>query len=76
MLNPTLILNTEKINNLSDNTDNTSMTIDDSSNSSSLSITLEPIEKRTLQCIIMDVCNTEDFTRDEHGFILKENKTM
>ncbi|CAI6360447.1 unnamed protein product [Macrosiphum euphorbiae] len=54
--------------------DNTSMiidlTIDDSSNSS-LSITLEPIEERTSQCIIMDVCNTEDFTMDKHGFIFE-----
>ncbi|XP_003242833.1 uncharacterized protein LOC100572541 isoform X2 [Acyrthosiphon pisum] len=57
----------EKKNNLKDNTDNTFMkidlTIDDSSNSS-MSITLEPIEKRKN-------CNTEDLTRDEHGIIFE-----
>jgi len=71
--------NTEKVNNLSDNTDNTSMTIDltidDLSNSSS-SITLEPIEERTSQCIIMEVSKTENFTRDEHGLIYEMSKKV
>ncbi|XP_060856641.1 uncharacterized protein LOC132934349 isoform X2 [Metopolophium dirhodum] len=65
----------KKNNNVKDNADDTSMTTDDSSNNS-LSITLEPIEKRTSQCIIMDVCNTEDFTRDEHGFIFEISKEV
>jgi len=51
------------------------LTIDDSSNSS-LSITLEPIEKRTSQCIKMDVCNTEDFTRDKHRIIFEMSKKV
>ncbi|CAI6373048.1 unnamed protein product [Macrosiphum euphorbiae] len=59
--------------------DNSSMaidlTIDDLSNDS-LSITLEPIEKRTSQCIIMDVCNTEDLKIDEHGFIFEMTKEV
>ena len=64
------------MNNFSDNTSMTiDLTIDDSSNDS-LSITLEPIEKRTSQCIIMDVCNTEDLTIDGHGFIFKMAKKV
>ncbi|XP_060858451.1 uncharacterized protein LOC132935837 [Metopolophium dirhodum] len=69
----------EKKNNLEDNMDNTSMTIDltidDSSNSSS-SIILEPIEKRTSQCIKMNVCNTEDFTSDDHRLIFEMSKEV
>ncbi|XP_060857813.1 uncharacterized protein LOC132935315 [Metopolophium dirhodum] len=64
-----------KQNNVKDDTDNTPMiidlTIDDSSNSS-LSITLEPIEKRTSQCTTMDVCNTEDV----HGLIFELSKEV
>eukprot|EP00102_Acyrthosiphon_pisum_P021340 XP_016658550.1 PREDICTED: uncharacterized protein LOC100575998 isoform X2 [Acyrthosiphon pisum] len=62
----------EEKNNEIDNTDNTFMSIDltigDSSNSS-CSITLEPIEKRKN-------CNTEDLTRDEHGFIFQISKEV
>jgi len=75
-LNPTLKSNTEKMYNLSDNT---SMTIDhiiDDSSNSLLSITLEPIEKRTTQYIIMDVCNTEDLRRDDHGIIFEMSKDI
>ncbi|XP_008185080.1 uncharacterized protein LOC100573579 isoform X2 [Acyrthosiphon pisum] len=69
----------EETNNEIDNTDNTSMIIDlttDDSSNSSLSITLEPIEKTTSQCIIMDVCNTEDFTRDKYGLIFEISKEV
>jgi len=51
------------------------MTIDGSSNNL-LFITLEPIEIITLQCVIMDVWNTEDFTRYEHGFIFEMSKEI
>ncbi|XP_060857552.1 uncharacterized protein LOC132935110 [Metopolophium dirhodum] len=69
----------EKKNNLEDDTDNTSMTIDltiDDSSSSSLSITLEPMEERTSQCIKMNDCNTEYFTSDEHGLIFEMSKEV
>lgn len=76
---------TVKINNFSDNTDNCCipnnfMSIDDSSNNSSLPITLEPIEShdsnlddystRTPQC------GTEEFKREENGFIFEISKTV
>ncbi|XP_060857297.1 uncharacterized protein LOC132934904 [Metopolophium dirhodum] len=69
----------EKKKNLEDDTDNTSMTIDltnDDSSNSSLSITLEPIEDRTSQCIKMNVCNTEYFTSDKHRLIFEMSKEV